>query len=130
MAVQSQNGVAKKAPTKTPAKAEKKEVKNPVIKMADDTLKKMVLLEETMSRANELQKLMEDYSKVSETLKGLADFKGGTGESVQFVINDMTSDANFTTYNSTLVNLVLTELVAQLKAKQSELIDRILNFEM
>jgi hypothetical protein len=67
---------------------------------------------------------------VSETLKGLSDFKGGTGESVQFVINDLTSDANFTTYNSNLINIVLKELVATLKVKQSELVDRILNFEM
>jgi hypothetical protein len=130
MATQSQNGVAKKAPTKAPAKAANKETKNPVIKMADETLKKMVLLEETMSRVNDLQKLVDDYSKVSETLKGLSEFKGGTGESVQFALNDLTSDVNFTTYNSKLVELVLSELVKQLKMKQSELIDRILNFEM
>lgn len=125
----STNGVAKKAETAKTTTG-KKEVKNPIVKMADETLKKMVLLEETMSRINDLQKLTEDYSKVSETLKGLSDFKGGTGESVQFVINDLTSDANFTTYNSNLINIVLKELVATLKVKQSELVDRILNFEM
>lgn len=129
MATQSQNGTAKKAPAKA-ATTVKVEQGNPVVKMADETLKKLVLLEETMSRVNDLQKLVDDYSKVTDTLKGLSEFKVGTGESVQFTLNDLTSDANFTTYNSKLIELVLTELVPQLRKKQSELIDLILNFEM
>lgn len=125
----STNGVAKKAEaakTATP----KKEEKSPVVKMADETLKKMVEFQQTVERINELQGLVDDYSKVSDTLKGLTEFKNIQNESVQFSISDLTSDAQFTTYNSTLIAMVIGTLTEKLKAKQQELIDRILNFEM
>ena len=122
------NGQATKAQgSKAVAKVEKK---LPVTNVADEFIKKLVLLEERSSRLSELQTIMDDYNKVTETLKGLDQFKGVNGESVQFTIADLTSDANFTTYNSNLVRLVIETLKDKLKTKNDQLVDQILNFEM
>lgn len=104
--------------------------KNPTVSLEDGVIKKLVLFEEKASKISELQKLVNDYGKISETLKGLSQFKGASAESVQFTIADLTSDANFTTYNSTLVNMVIDSLSDKLKLKSNQLVDDILNFEM
>jgi hypothetical protein len=125
----AENGQAKKPAVKKGSSAEKSQ-ETPVVRIANEGLKKMVEFQQTVDRISELQKLVDDYSKVTDTLKGLSEFKCGTGESVQFNLQDLSNDNTFVTYNSTLINMVLTELVSKLKEKQTQLIDKILNFSM
>lgn len=127
MATQSQNGVAKK-PAQKKVVAPKTE--STVVAKADATLKKMVEFQQTVEKINELQRYVDDYNKVSETLKGLSQFKtDGSNESIRFVLDHMTQELNFTTFNSTLINMVIGGLIERLQAKRDELVEKILNFE-
>jgi hypothetical protein len=97
--------------------------------MADETLKKMVSFQHTVEKVNELQQLVEDYTKITDTLKNIGEFNpNGSGESIQFQLNDFSRDNVFMTYNTNLINQVISILTAKMKEKQTELIDKILNF--
>ncbi len=128
--VQSKNGVAKKvtAQKATTPKIEKEQ--NPIVQRADDNLKKMVTLQQRMDKLTELQKMSENYAKISETLTSIKKFKNASGDSLQFTIKNVNDDETFTTYNSTLIGMVNDILISQLQEKQFELSDKILAFEL
>ena len=127
----SKNGTAKKpAVKKSTASAKKPAAKGTVVNIANESLKKMVSFQQTVDRLNEMQKLVDDYTKVSDTLKRLNQFKGVSGESVQFSLEDFTHENTFTTYNTNLITVVLEILIDKLEKKQTELVDNILNFQI
>lgn len=125
----AQNGTAEKTATKKAVSAQKKE-ENPVIKMPDLALQKMVEFQQTIDRVNDLQKLVENYTLVSETLKSIAQFKGGTGESIQFALHDYTNNNEFATYNTNLITMVVDVVTSKLNEKKQELVENILGFNL
>lgn len=128
----AKNGVAKKASTEktTASKTVKTPAETAVIEMADDNLKKMVTFQQTVDRLNDLKKMSDNYSKITETLAALKVFKGASAESIQFTLTHCTDDEHFTTYNSTLINMVVDILTTKLQEKQFELVDKILAFKL
>lgn len=124
----SANGVAKKTPAK---KAEHGKAQSPTASVpVNNQFKKMVEFQQTIDKLGELKKLSDDYSRISETLNGLMEFKSSSDQSIQFVLHDCTNKNEFSTYNSVLIRMVLETLITKLKEKQDEIVEAIVNFKI
>ncbi len=133
MATTAQNGVAKGTATqkpKVPAKKPVTPLTPEVLPIEDMRLKKIVNLQQTVDRLAELQGYVSDYNKITETLKGVGEFKSAQAKSVRFTLEDLVGDNIFETTNSNLISVVVHDLIEKLQDKQSELIDKILDFKI
>jgi len=133
MATTAQNGVAKGTATvkpKVPVKKPVQPVTPKVIPLEDARLKKIVSLQARVDRLTEFQTYVSDYNKITDTLKGVGDFKSAQAKSIRFTLEDLVADKTFETTNSNLIGILVNDLIEKLQQKQSELVDKILTFDI